>query len=170
MKRVMGARKSNRATKRLLAVLLTLLCVLIGVSIGLARPQQQQRAFVAKNNVHPRVASGEAQFVRHMDPNTKLDLAIVLPLRNEQELTALLQQIYDPTSFMYRQFLSVEEFTARFGPTAEDYDAVVKYMHQYGMTVTATHPNRVVLDVNGTVPQIEKAFNVTLNLYRDPRD
>src|SRR5579872_2357197 len=171
MKRVKHTHESNKTVKRLATVLLTLSCILIGVSIGTAHPQQQQqRNFVTKNNVHPLITSGDAQFVRHLDASTKLDLAIVLPLRDQAGLTALLQALYDPTNSQYRQYLSVEEFTDRFGPTIEDYNAAVVYMQQSGLTVTATHPNRVVLDVNGDVPHIEKAFNVTVNLYKNLKD
>ena len=49
----------------------------------------------------------------------RLNLAIGLPLRNEQELDALLQQLYDPASPNYHRYLTPEEFTARFGPTEQ---------------------------------------------------
>ena len=38
------------------------------------------------------------------------------------------------------------------------------------MTVTGTHPNRVVLDVNGAVTDIEKVFHVTMRVYRHPTE
>ena len=39
-----------------------------------------------------------------------------------------------------------------------------------GLTVTATHPNHVVLDLEGTVTDIERAFQVTLRSYRHPTE
>ena len=53
-------------------------------------------------------------------------LAISLPLRNLNQLNALLQQLYDPASPNYRKFLTVRQFTERFGPTQEDYDKWLK--------------------------------------------
>ena len=53
----------------------------------------------------------------------RLNLAIGLPLRNEQELDALLQQLHDPASPNYHRYFTPEEFTARFGPTENDYKA-----------------------------------------------
>ena len=38
-----------------------------------------------------------------------------------------LQELYDPSSPSYRHFLTVQEFTARFGPSQEDYDAVIRF-------------------------------------------
>ena len=98
----------------------------------------------------------------------RLNLAIGLPLRNQQELDALLQQLYDPASPNYRRYLTPEQFTERFGPTETDYQALMDFAKSNGLTVTVTHPNRVVLDVAGTVTDIEKAFHLTLRVYRHP--
>jgi len=51
----------------------------------------------------------------------RVDLAIGLPLRDTAALDALLQQIYDPASANYHKYLTVDQFTQRFGPTAQDY-------------------------------------------------
>jgi hypothetical protein len=100
----------------------------------------------------------------------RLSLAIGLPLRNEQELDALLQQLYDPASPNYHRYLTPAEFTARFGPAENDYQALVDFAKSNGLSVTLTHPNRVVLDVEGAVADIQKAFHLTLRTYRHPRE
>lgn len=102
------------------------------------------------------------------DSNQHLKLAIGLPLRNQEGLSTLLQQIYDPASTNYHHYLTPAEFTARFGPTEKDYEAVIRYAQQNGFTVTATHPNRVVLDVDASVDQVEKSFHVTMMKYQHP--
>ena len=99
-----------------------------------------------------------------------LSLAIGLPLRNQQELDTLLQELYDPTSSNYCRYLTPEQFTERFGPTETDYQAVMDFAKSNGLTVTVTHPNRLVLNVAGTVTEIQKAFHVTLRVYRHPRE
>jgi hypothetical protein len=100
----------------------------------------------------------------------RLNLAIGLPLRNEGELDALLEQLYDPASPNYQRYLTPEEFTARFGPTENDYQALIAFVKSKGLTVTVTHPNRVVLDVSGAVGDIERTFNVALRVYRHPTE
>jgi len=57
-----------------------------------------------------------------------------------------------------------------FGPTEQDYQAIINFAQASGLTVTATHPNRVVLDVEGTVADIERAFQVTLRVYQHPQE
>ena len=93
-----------------------------------------------------------------------------MPLRNSAELDHLLQQLYDPASPNYRRYLTPEEFTQRFGPTKQDYQALMDFAKANGLAVTVTHPNRVVLDVEGAVADIQKAFHLTLRVYRHPRE
>jgi hypothetical protein len=102
--------------------------------------------------------------------STELHLAIGLPLRNSEALTNLLQQLYDPASPNYRQWWTPEQFTESFGPTVNDYQALVGFAEANGLKVTATHPNRVVLDVAGAVSDIEKTFHVTMRVYQHPKE
>lgn len=87
-------------------------------------------------------------------------LVIVLPRRNQDQLEKPLQGLYDPSRPSYRHFLKVEEFTARFGPTQEDYDAVIRFAEANGLTVAGKSRNRVNLDVIGSVSNIEQAFHL----------
>jgi hypothetical protein len=117
---------------------------------------------------HVPSAVSTAESVDRLAPSQRLRLAIGLPLRNSDELNLLLDQLYDPASSQYHQYLTPEQFTQRFGPTQQDYDAVIAFMRANGFTITAVHPNRVLLDVSGSVEQIEKTFHTTLRLYRHP--
>jgi subtilase family serine protease len=97
-------------------------------------------------------------------------LSIVLPLRNQAELTALLGRLYDPSSPNYRHFLSVGQFTEQFGPTAEDYESVVDFAHANGFIVTGSPANRLIVPIEGTTAQVEAAFNVRMNNYQHPSE
>ncbi len=99
-----------------------------------------------------------------------LDIAIGLPLRNQKELHELIRQLYDPASTNYHQYLSPAEFTARFGPTEQDYESVRRFAESNGLAVTGTQPNRLVLEVTGNVSDIERAFQITLRTYQHPTE
>jgi len=104
-------------------------------------------------------------------PVTKsLQLTIGLPLRNETALDALLQQLYDPASTNYHKFLTLEQFTERFGPTKQDYQFVIDFAQRNGLTVAGTSANRLVLDVTAPASAVEKAFHITLRTYRHPTE
>jgi len=100
----------------------------------------------------------------------ELSLALGVPLRDAAGLDNFLAALYDPASPSYRQFLTVAEFTARFGPTAADYAAVQNFARTNGFTITGTHGNRLVLDVRGRVADIERTFHLKLRKYRHPTE
>jgi hypothetical protein len=96
-----------------------------------------------------------------------LHLAVGLPVQNGQGLANQVQQVSDPTSPSYRQYLTTAQFAATYGPTASDYQGVVTWAQARGLTVTS-YPNRLIADVTGTAGQIEQALFVNMNFYRRP--
>jgi len=104
-----------------------------------------------------RVASGET-----------VPLALALPLRDEADLDRLLTRLRTPGDPEFGHFLTPAQFAARFGPTPADYAAVAEFAHAQGLTVTGTHPNRLLLDVAGPASRVEAAFGVHLLGYRAP--
>lgn len=121
-------------------------------------------------HVRDAVQNGEARSVGRLSPTQTMRLVLVLPLRNQAELDSLLKDVYDPSSPSYRHFLTVDQFTARFGPTQEDYDAVIRMAEANGLKVVGTSRNRVNVDVTGTVANIEKALHVNMGLYMHPTE
>ena len=105
-----------------------------------------------------------------LSTSTQLKLAIGLPLRDRDSLANLLQQVYDPASPNYRHYLTPQQFTERFGPTEKDYQAVIDFAKANGLAVTGTHPNRLLVDVKGSVTSVERAFHVTMRVYRHPTE
>ena len=100
----------------------------------------------------------------------QLFLSIGLPLRNQAALDELLRQLYDPGSTNYHKFITPPEFAARFGPTERDYQAVAKFAEANGLAISGTHPNRVVLDLEGSASNVEQAFQIKLRTYRHPTE
>src|ERR1035438_10925245 len=98
-------------------------------------------------------AAARLHAVGNLATTNQLQLAIALPLRNQAELNALLRNIYDPASASYHQYLTPEQFAKNFGPTKSDYQALIKFAERNGLKVTGTHPNRVVLDVAGSLAE-----------------
>ncbi len=102
--------------------------------------------------------------------DTNLSLAIGLPLRNREALTNLLREIYDPASTNYHHFLTTAEFTEQFAPSEADYRLVENFAQVSGLKITATHPNRMLLDVTGKAADVERAFHVNLRTYHHPNE
>ena len=110
------------------------------------------------------------QALGNVPATNQLHLSIALSLRNQAELDTLLKNLYDPASASYHHYLTPEQFAEKFGPTKSDYQALIKFARDNGLKVTGRHPNRVVLDVTGSVADIEKTFHVQLHVYRHPKE
>jgi subtilase family serine protease len=150
---------------RRLALLFCAATLLLFASVS-----QAEQHSIQTTHVPAAVSSGVAPLVGHVSAAQRLSLAVSLPLRNEAQLDELLQEIYDPQSPNYRQYLSVEEFTSRFGPTASDYAALLNFAYANGLDVVETHANRMVLDLEGPAANIENALHISLNMYQHPTE
>jgi subtilase family serine protease len=121
-------------------------------------------------HIRPAVAHGQVRPIGVLPTSQTMRLVLVLPLRNQAQLDNLLADLYNPNSPSYHQFLTVEQFTAQFGPTEDDYNAAVTFAEEHGLKVVATSPNRVNLDVEGSVDAINRAFHVTMRTYQHPTE
>src|ERR1700723_186706 len=152
--------------RRLGLSLLTIIALVLILSVVC----QAQGLTPLTRHVREAALNGQARPVGHLPATQTMRLVLVLPLRNQAELDNQLQELYDPSSLSYRHFLTVEEFTDRFGPTTEDYDSVVHFAEANGLTVEGTSRNRVILNVTGPVASVEQAFHVTMGVYRHPTE
>jgi kumamolisin len=113
---------------------------------------------------------GQAQLIDRLPATQTMRIVLVLPLRNQGALNNLLQELYDPSSPSFHQFLTVEQFTERFGPTQPDYDAVRSFAETHGLQVVGASRNRLNMDVSGPVASIESALHVTMGVYKHPTE
>ncbi len=121
-------------------------------------------------HIHMPAAAAHLQPLGPMGSSQPLNLAIGLPLRNQETLNNLLEQIYDPASPNYHHFLTPEQFTAQFGPSEQDYQAVIAFAKANGLTVMAEHSNRLLVDVSGSVADIERVLHVRMQVYQHPTE
>src|ERR1035441_2118805 len=140
------------------------------VWLMVATPTWAAPSQVVRGEVPAAVANHSLQPLQRLAATNQLNLAIGLPTRNADALTSLLDQLYDPASTNFHQFLSTEEFTASFGPSEQDYQAVIDFADAHGLTVTTTYPNRMIVDVSASVVEIEAAFHIALGVYQHPTE
>ena len=146
------------------------LAAVLGAVLGLAclLPAPATGAQVLSGHVPAAVA--RLQPVDRLPGTVRMRLTFGLPLHNQAELRTLLEDIYNPASPSYRQYLTPEQFTERFGPTEGDYQTLIEFAQAHGLTVAARHPNRTLLEVTAPVADIEKSLHVTLRTYQHPTE
>jgi uncharacterized repeat protein (TIGR01451 family) len=123
-----------------------------------------------KNHVPAAVKQGKVVARGRVPADTTLLLSLGLPLRNTDALSNFLAQIGDPKSPNFHHYLTPQEFTEHFGPTEDDYKAVIEFARKNNLKVAKTHANRMLLNVSGQAADVEKMFNVTLNEYQHPKE
>jgi subtilase family serine protease len=143
---------------------LAIAAIVFGVSVS------AQAQYVSTHHVREAVRTGAAQQVGHLPAAQVMSLNIVLPVRDEAALQLFIEDLYNPNSSSYRHFLTVPEFTERFGPSEADYDAVVRYAETHGLTVTGGSRDGMEVQVKGPVSAVETAFHVNMMTYRHPTE
>ena len=120
----------------------------------------------ASGQTPAKVLDGTAVFVRHYDPTQKLRLAIALTPPNPAEERQFLQDVQNKNSPLFHQYLSDDEWNARFAPSVADEQAIVDWAGTRNLTVTKRFRNRIVLgNVAGgvTVNKAESLPFIQLN-------
>jgi len=149
----------------LFAVLVAVACLAAG-----ALAQNAQRQTLMTRHTRDEVTSKAAPLVGQMNASQNMELTLVLQHRNQPELDQLLRDLYDRSHPSYRHFLTVEQFTERFGPSRDDYEAVKTWAKQNGLKVLHTARNRQILRVSGAAQNVERALNVQFGTYQHPTE
>lgn len=97
----------------------------------------------------------------------RLRVELSIASRDRAALARFVQHLYDPKNAEHRRYLSPEEFTDRFGPHPDDYQAVIDFARSNRLEIVGRHSSRMVLEVEGSVADLEQAFQVHLQVYQD---
>ncbi len=150
---------------RITAFLLTA-SIVCGVSaLGHTQPQE-----LMTRHVREAVIAGEAQYAGRLAATQVLHFDMVLAPRHLPELENFIERIYDPSSPSFRQFLTVGEFTEQFGPSQEDYDALLRFAEMNNLQVIGGSRDGMDVLLSAPVAAVEKAFHVTMGLYLHPTE
>src|SRR3984885_12303499 len=136
----------------------------------LAAPTNSRAQSVSTHHVREATRTGAAQVIGRLPESQIFELDVVLPLRDQAGLEGFLKDAYDPASPSYRHFLSVAEFTERFGPSQADYDAVVHFAVANGFAVVGGTRDGMEVQIKGPVSAVESAFHVTMHTYHHPTE
>jgi len=106
-----------------------------------------------------------AQNLGPEDPNRVITLTVMLQQRNLGERDALLKALYTKGSPSYHQWLTAEQYAERFGPTAQSASIVRDFLASKGLNVIGTDKYNAFVRAQGTVADVQRAFNVQINRF-----
>ena len=113
-------------------------------------------------------ALSKSHLVAHAAGGQTIDLAIGLGLRNQADLTTYVQQITQPQSSLYHHYLNASSFSTLYGPLPASETTVTNFLRTQGFMITKTYAHHMMIDVRGTVAQVEKTFQIHVNNYQTP--
>jgi len=146
-----------------------ILCLTLAAGVSFIAVRAQAQSIMTRH-VREAVSSGEAQPVGRLASSQVMNLNLVLPLSDPDGLESFLSDVYDPGSSSFHKFLTPTEFTAKFGPTQAQYDAVVQFAVSNGFTVTGGSRDAMDVEVRGPVSAVESAFHVHMLTYQHPTE
>lgn len=90
---------------------------------------------------------------------------IGFPIRNAPGLAQAIEDIYDPASASFRDYLTPGEWIAAHAPELLDVHLVRLWLESEGMQVNFTAQNRLLIQFSGTVAQFNQTFQTELHLF-----
>ncbi|HVJ08200.1 MAG TPA: S53 family serine peptidase [Acidisarcina sp.] len=86
-----------------------------------------------------------------------VEFDLYLPLQHESELDQLLNDLHDPDSSLFQQWLTPQQFAARFAPSTRLMNAISQELRGEGFKVIGVHTHS--MHVAGTVGDVERVFS-----------
>lgn len=99
-----------------------------------------------------------------VNPASELNLTVVLKLHNQAEFDQVVEDLYNPASSRYRQWLTNTDFE-KYAPTASEIETVKSELTSHGLTVISVDPQRFSIRVHGTASAAEDAFQTELHTF-----
>ena len=92
---------------------------------------------------------------------------ILLQLRRsperEQELKQFIDELHNPDSLNFHQWLTAQQFGERFGLAKQDLDTIIRWLESHGFTVNVVYPSGIVIDFSGTAGHVRAAFHTEIH-------
>jgi subtilase family serine protease len=149
-------------------------CTLATTAAGAQAPAPRIRSEISNVQVSPLKESqqplGSTQLdAGRMPSNARLNgISIVFnrSAAQEADMQALIGAQQDPQSPQYHQWLSPEQFGARFGMAQTDIDKVQTWLQQQGFSIDSVARGRNMIRFSGTAGQVEQAFQTEMHYFK----
>ena len=142
--------------------LVRLLSALAIVLVACAGSADAGEAMVPLTGFHP--AGIDLSTAQLAPSDVRLHLEIFFSLRNRQEMEERAKKVQDPSSPEYHHWLTQPESHARFGESADEYQAVRAWLLSQGFIITEESYGGLPdwIRFTATVAQAEKTFGVAI--------
>ena len=81
----------------------------------------------------------------------------------EQALEQFIEELHEPSSANYHQWLTAQQFGEKYGTAPEDLATVQHWLESYGFKVNTIYTNGMIIDFSGTAGQVHQAFQTEIH-------
>lgn len=99
-------------------------------------------------------------------PLTHMRLVLSRSAEQQAALDQYLADLQDKSSPNYHKWLTPENFGLLYGPADSDIAALIAWLESHGLSVEPLSPGRTNIAFNGTVSQVEEAFQTPIHSFQ----
>ena len=129
----------------------------------MGRPSRARPGPTLKGSAPP--WANKANLAGPADANEAVGFRVYLGWVDPDGAVALAKAVSDPRSASYGKYLTANQFRSRFAPSAADTAKVQNWLRAQGFDVQYTPKNNHYISAEGTVAQLQAAFNVQFAMY-----
>jgi len=93
-----------------------------------------------------------------------IQLLLNRPAETEAALVRVIDELHDPKSPQFHAWLTVDQFTARYGPAASDLQAITAWLSGHGFIINGVHGGNLFIDITGTAAQVRDTFHTEIHV------
>jgi kumamolisin len=122
--------------------------------------------FGAMTNIELCPLVAKSTVVSPVDTSKIIGVVLALPSSDPAGLKAFVDHVSKPGDSLYRKYITPQEFAARFGGNASDYQFLKDWAASKGLTISEDSLSRTTLSVRGSVEVLNRIFKTQLNNYK----
>ena len=124
----------------------------------------ENRLVTLAGNTRPEVTPENDQGAVSDDlPLDHMMLQLKRSPEQEKEVERFIDELHDPNSPNFHQWLSARAFGERFGLAVSDIRKITDWLESHGFTVNAVYPGKMVIDFSGNAGQVGGAFRTSIH-------
>ena len=124
--------------------------------------------FAAQNTIEMAPLVAKSTYLAPLDTTQEIGVTLCLPLSDSKGAAEFERRVSTPGDALFHQYITPEEFAARYGANAADYAALKAWAATVGLKVSQESIARTVLGLRGTAGQMQTIFKTQLNQYKGP--
>ena len=104
-----------------------------------------------------------------VDDGQQMPITVALSLNNQDQLDSELTQMYKAGSSSFHQFMTPDEFRAKYAPTQDQIEQVKSYLISEGIVPTSVDDNQLLVHATGSAKAVSTALHTEIHSYKDPQ-